>query len=866
MDDNNDINDLIGAADNIRDVNLENEMRDSYILYAMSVIVARALPDVRDGLKPVHRRILYAMDELGLAPNKAYKKSARIVGDTMGKFHPHGDSAIYDAMVRMAQDFSIRCPLVDGHGNFGSMDGDAAAAQRYTEARLSPIAMEMLTDIDKDTVDFIPNYDGEFREPTVLPSRFPNLIVNGSSGIAVGMATNIPPHNLCECIDAVVRIIDNHVNENRETEINELLNIIKGPDFPTGASILGISGIRQAYRTGRGKVVVRAAAAIEPMPGAAGRERIVVTELPYQVNKAKLCERIGELVKDKKVEGITDLRDESNRDGLRIVIELRRDANANVILNKLYTMSSLQESFGVIMLALVDNEAKVLNIKEMLDHYLNHQKEVVTRRTIFDLNKSRKRAHILEGLLIALDNIDEVISVIRSSEDGPTARARLMERFSLSEEQAGAIVEMRLRSLTGLERTRLESEYAELQTLIAELELILSDENRLFAVIREEILALKAKYGDERRTRILIDADEGEIDLEDMIDEESSVITMTHLDYIKRIPLATYKSQNRGGKGVMGMQTRDEDLVKSLFVANTHDYVLFFTNQGRVYRTKAYEIPVSGRTARGMAIVNMLNLNGGEKVAAVIPVREFDPGEYLVMVTKNGTIKKTSLDLFENIRKGGLIALNIREDDELMAVLRTDGGKNIFVATRNGMGIRFGEGDVRPMGRTAAGVRAIEMTGDDYVVGAGVFSEDELGDAHVLFVSANGYGKCTDADVFRAQRRKGKGLRVYKITEKTGPLAGVCMVNEREGLMIINSEGVIIRLRVADISVQGRVTQGVKLINLGEGVTVVSVAKIAEDDGEGEDEGEDVDADVDVDAAPEEAEDETPAGLDTNLD
>ncbi|MCL2352269.1 MAG: DNA gyrase subunit A [Firmicutes bacterium] len=842
-------------TDRIQNRNLEKEMQESFLMYAMSVIVARALPDVRDGLKPVHRRILYAMDELSLAPNKAYKKSARIVGDTMGKYHPHGDMAIYDAMVRMAQDFSIRYPLVDGHGNFGSMDGDGAAASRYTEARLSPLAMEMLTDIDKDTVDFIPNYDGEFQEPTVLPSRFPNLLVNGSSGIAVGMATNIPPHNLNECIDAVVKIIDNHVNEGRETEIHELLNIVKGPDFPTGASILGLSGVRQAYRTGRGKVIVRASAVIEPMPGAAGRERILVSELPYQVNKAKLIEKMAELVKDKKVEGITDIRDESNRDGVKVVIELRKDANANVVLNKLYSLSSLQESFGVIMLALVGSEAKILNLKEMLVHYLNHQKDVVTRRTRFDLNKSLKRAHILEGLLIALDNIDEVIAIIRSSEDGTTARARLQERFSLSEEQAGAIVDMRLRSLTGLERAKLEQEYAELEALIKELELILSDENRLYSVIREEILVLKAKYGDERRTKILIDADEGEIDLEDMIDEESSVITMTHLDYIKRIPTATYKSQNRGGKGVMGMQVRDEDLVKSLFVASTHDYVLFFTNQGRVYRTKAYEIPPAGRTARGMAIVNLLNLNGGEKVAAVIPVREFDPGQYLVMVTKNGAVKKTSLDLFENIRKGGLIALNIREDDELIAVLRTDGEKNIFIATRNGMGIRFGEAGVRPVGRTAAGVRGIDMAEGDRVVGAGVFPDGGGEEARVLFVSENGYGKCTDAGVFRAQRRNGKGLRVYRITEKTGPLAGVCMVNDREGLMIINSEGVIIRLRIADISVLGRVTQGVKLINLGEGVTVVDVAKIAEDDCENGTENR-VEAAAETNGSAEETEDD----------
>ncbi len=799
-------------------------MRDSYIDYAMSVIVARALPDVRDGLKPVHRRILYSMNELNLDPTKAYKKSARIVGDTMGKYHPHGESSIYDAMVRMAQDFSMRYMLVDGHGNFGSMDGDAAAAQRYTEARLSRISMEMLADIEKETVDFIPNYDGEFKEPVVLPSRFPNLLVNGSSGIAVGMATNIPPHNLGECIDALVLMIDNTIEDN-DTDINDIISIIKGPDFPTGGSILGTNGIKQAYRTGRGKILVRAQAQIEPMGH--DREMIVVTELPYQVNKAKLVERMAELVKEKRVEGITDIRDESNRTGVRIVIELKKDANSNVILNLLYKNSSLQESFGVIMLALCDNEPKILNIKELLEHYLVHQREVVRRRTIFDLNRAEKRAHILQGYLIALDHIDEVIAIIRGSQDSRTARTRLSERFGLSDEQAEAIVDMRLRNLTGLERDRIEKEFTELQQLIKELTAILQDEKKLIGVIKDELLVIRQKYADERRTQIMFDT--GEIDIEDLINEETSVITMTHLDYIKRIPLSAYKSQNRGGKGVIGMQMRDSDIIKNMFVASTHDHILFFTNHGRAYQIKAYVVPEAGRNAKGLAIVNLLNLNGGEKIAAVIPVESFEESvienESLVMVTKMGIVKKIALKHFGRINKAGLNALNIKEDDELIAVLRVKADQDIFIATNRGMGIRFGEHALRAMGRAATGVKSILLGDGDKVVGAGIISNDYK----LLFVSANGYGKCTDAEEFRLQGRRGKGLKIYKITDKTGEIIGVCPVNEREEVMLINSDGVIIRIKVSDISTQGRITQGVRLIKTDNGIQVVGVTKIAED-------------------------------------
>ena len=829
--------DELTQYDKIVDVYIEDEMRDSYIDYAMSVIVARALPDVRDGLKPVHRRILYAMNELNLDPSKAYKKSARIVGDTMGKYHPHGELSIYDALVRMAQDFSIRYPLVDGHGNFGSMDGDKPAAQRYTEARLSRISMELLADIDKDTVDFIPNYDGEFQEPVVMPSHFPNLLVNGSSGIAVGMATNIPPHNLTECMDALLLIIENYLVDS-ETGIDEIMGVIDGPDFPTGASILGTSGIRQAYRSGRGKVTVRATANIEPMPGTAGREMIVVTEIPYQVNKAKLVEKMAELVKERKVEGVTDLRDESNREGIRIVVELKKDVNANVILNQFYKFSSLQENFSVILLALVRNEAKILNIKQMLDLYLDHQKDVYLRRTRFELNKAQKRAHILEGLLIALDNIDEVISIIRSSPDAPAARSRLSERFGLTDEQSSAIVEMRLRSLTGMERGRLEQEYAQIKEQIAWLLAILNNEKRLYEVIRDEFKVIKEKFGDGRRTAIVRDA--AEIEIEDLIREEDNVITMTRLDYIKRLPLTTYKSQNRGGKGIIGMQTREEDIVKNMFVASTHDEILFFTNLGRVYRIKAYEIPTAGRMARGMAIVNLLNLSGGEKTAAVIPVSKGDFNECLFMLTKRGLVKKTELRHFVSIKKSGLNALSIKEDDELIAVLRVESGQELFIATADGMGIRFSESQIRATGRQAAGVRAIKLREGDFVVGGGIV----CGGCQILFVSELGIGRCTDLDKFRQQRRNGLGLKVYKVTPKTGKVAAVCPVSEREELMLITSEGVIIRIRVADISVQGRFSSGVKLIDLADGVTVAGVARIAEEQLDAAKQADQYDADM----------------------
>ncbi len=806
--------------DKIVGVNIEEEMKRSYIDYAMSVIVSRALPDVRDGLKPVQRRILYAMNELNLDPTKSYRKSARIVGDTMGKYHPHGDSSIYQAMVRMAQDFSMRYMLVDGHGNFGSVDGDGAAAQRYTEARMSRISMEMLADIEKDTVDFVPNYDEETKEPSVLPARVPNLLINGSSGIAVGMATNIPPHNLGEVIDGVVKIIDNHVQENRETDVEELLEIIQGPDFPTAGNILGKSGIRAAYRTGRGKIRVRSEARIETM--ANGKERIVVDELPYQVNKARLIEKIADLVRDKRIEGISDLRDESDRTGMRVVIELKKDVNSNVILNQLYKFTQMEESFGVIMLALVDGKPATLNLKQVLEYYLEHQKDVVTRRTQFDLNKAEKRAHILEGLRIALDNIDEVIQIIRTSYDN--AKARLMERFGLSEVQSQAILEMQLRRLQGLEHEKIENEYRELMEKIKEYRAILADENLLYGVIKEEILITKAKYADPRRTKIINYY--GEIDDEDLIEEETSVITMSNLHYIKRTPLDTYKSQNRGGRGIIGMQTRDEDFVKDLFLCSTHDFILFFTDRGRVYRLKGYEIPEAGRTARGMAIVNLLEIAQGEKITAVIPVRKFEGDSYLVMVTKQGVIKKTDMMSFANIRKGGLTALGLREDDELISVLATQGNEEILVATRNGMGIKFSEMDVRPMGRTATGVKAITLRNYDYVVSAVQITEN----AQLLNVTENGFGKRTLVQEFKLQNRGGTGVKIHHLNDKTGLLTGVLMIEENEEIMLVTSEGVIIRLRGREISTVGRVSQGVKLINLLENVKVVGIAKISEDD------------------------------------
>ena len=808
-------------------VDINKEMKKDYIEYAMSVIIARALPDVRDGLKPVQRRILYSMNEMNLDPSKGYRKSARIVGDTMGKYHPHGDSSISDAMVRMAQNFSMRYMLVDGHGNFGSIDGDGAAASRYTEARMSRITAEMLADIEKDTVDFEPNYDGNEKEPVVLPSRIPNLLVNGSSGIAVGMATNIPPHNLGEAVDGVVKIIDNKVS-GRDTDVEELMEVVKGPDFPTGANILGRSGIRAAYKTGRGKIIIRSEAEIESLPN--GRERIVVTEIPYQVNKARLVEKIADLVKDKKIEGISDILDESAGDDIKITIDIKKDYNANVILNQLFKYTQMQESFGVIMLALVDGKPEILNLKEMLSLYLRHQENVVTRRTQFDLDKAEKRAHILEGLMIAIDNIDEVIKTIRESYDD--AKERLMDKFGLSELQAQSILEMQLRRLQGLEREKIEEEHKALMEKIAYFKTILADENKLLGVIKDEILATKSKYADPRRTKIVNNP--GDIDIEDLIEDEVNVITLTHRNYVQRTPLDTYKSQNRGGKGIIGMQTRDEDFIKDLFVSSTHDTMLFFTNMGRVYKLKGYEIPEAGRTARGTAIVNLLEIQPEEKINAIIPVREFSPDTYLVMITKEGVIKKTDMMSYSNIRKGGLNAVNLRDDDQLISVMVTDGNKEIFVATHDGMGIKFDENDVRPMGRTATGVRAIKLRENDYVVSAGVVDES----LKVLNVTENGFGKRTDVSEFNLQKRGGMGVKIHNITDKTGKINGTLMVGEDEEIMIITSEGIIIRLRVNDISCIGRTSQGVKLINLDEGVKVAGIAKIAADQIESEEETE----------------------------
>ncbi len=804
--------------DKIVTIDINKEMKKCYIDYAMSVIVARALPDVRDGLKPVQRRILYSMNEMNLDPNKGYRKSARIVGDTMGKYHPHGDSSIYQAMVRMAQNFSMRYMLVDGHGNFGSIDGYGAAASRYTEARMSRITAEMLADIEKDTVDFEPNYDGNEKEPVVLPSRIPNLLVNGSSGIAVGMATNIPPHNLGEVIDGVVCMIDHKIN-GEETDIEELMEHIKGPDFPTGANILGKSGIRAAYRTGRGKIIVRATAEIENHNG---RDRIIVSEIPYMVNKLRLIEKIDELVREKRVEGISNVDDASAGDDIRIIIDLKKDANANVILNQLYKYTQLQDSFGAIMLALVDGKPAVLNLKQMLEEYLKHQEQVVTRRTRFDLDKAEKRAHILEGLRIAIDNIDEVIHIIRTSYDN--AKERLMERFGFSELQAQAILEMQLRRLQGLEHEKIDAEYRELQEKIAYYKTILADEKLLLGVIKDEISAVREKYADDRRTKLL--QNPGEIDVEDLIDEETCVFTLSNLNYVKRTPLDTYKSQNRGGRGIVGMQTREEDYVKDLFLASTHDTVLFFTSHGKVYRMKGYEIPEAGRTSRGMAIVNLLEVGAGEKITAAIPVKEFRTDQYLVMVTKQGLIKKTDMASFANIRKMGLIALNLREDDDLIAVMTTEGDNEIFAATRFGMGIKFSEKDVRPMGRTAAGVKAVKLREGDYVVSAVKMVQG----AKVLNVTEKGFGKQTDVSQFNLQNRGGIGLKIHQLTDRTGLLTGALLLEEDEEIMLITSEGVIIRLRGNEISSYGRVSQGVKLMNLDEGVTVVGIAKISGED------------------------------------
>ena len=820
--------------DKIISVDIQDEMKKCYIDYAMSVIVSRALPDVRDGLKPVHRRILYAMDELNLGPDKQYRKSARIVGDTMGKYHPHGDSSIYDAMVRMAQDFSIRYPLVDGHGNFGNIDGDSAAAMRYTEARMSKISMSMLADIEKETVDFRPNFDESLKEPVVLPARFPNLLVNGSSGIAVGMATNIPPHNLGEVVDGVIKMIDNYMGHNeeqelRETEIEELMEIIKGPDFPTGATIQGRYGIDQAYRTGKGKVKVKATAEIEEMQG--GKSRIVVTEIPYMVNKSKLIEKIAELVKIKKIDGITDLRDESDRDGMSIVIELRRDVNPNVILNQLYKYTQLQDTFSMNMLALVNDKPKVLNLKEMLEEYLKHQKDVVTRRTQYDLNKAEARAHIVEGLRKALDKIDLITRLIRESKTVQEAKERLMEAIDLTEIQAQAIVDMRLRALTGLEREKLEQEYAELLEKIAYFRGILESEYKLYEVIRAEIIEIRDKYADARRTEI-VSADD-DFDIEDLIDEEQVIVTMTHLGYIKRIPLDTYKQQNRGGRGIVGVNTIDADFIDQLFVTSNLSEIMFFTNKGKAYKIKAYRIPEAGRTARGMAIINLLQLDKAEKISAVFSVQDQTENVFLTMVTKNGQIKKTDLEAFKNIRKGGIIALTLAEDDELIGVYETTPEDSILVCTKFGKGIMFDGTDVRPMGRTARGVRAINLSEGDVVIGATVPKEGE----QILVASENGLGKRTPVEEFRAQKRGGKGIKVYKITEKTGNVVGITSVHEDEELLLINSQGVIIRINVAQISSVGRNTQGVKLINLDEGVQVVCLAKVkdgaVEEDTEG---------------------------------
>ena len=808
--------------DKIHEVDLKETMETSYIDYAMSVIASRALPDVRDGLKPVQRRVLYSMVELNNGPDKPHRKCARIVGDTMGKFHPHGDSSIYGALVNMAQEWNTRYPLVDGHGNFGSEDGDGAAAMRYTEARLSKISMEMVADINKDTVEFTPNFDETEKEPSVLPSRYPNLLVNGTSGIAVGMATNIPPHNLTETINAIVKIIDNKVQENRDTTIEEIMEIIKGPDFPTGATILGRKDIEQAYRTGRGKIKTRAVSEIETMDN--GKSRIIVTELPYMVNKAKLVEKIASLVKEKKVDGITDLRDESDQDGTRVVIEVRRDANANVILNQLYKHTQLQDSFGVIMLALVNGEPKVLNLLQMLDEYLKHQKDVVTRRTKFELNKAEERAHIIKGLLIALDNIDEVIKIIRGSRTTTDAKNNLIERFGLSDAQSQAIVDMRLRHLTGLAREDLEAEYVELMAKIDYLKSILADENKLLTVIKEEMEIVRDKFGDERRTKIGINV--GDLSDEDLIPEEDTVVAMTNLGYIKRMTVDNFKSQNRGGKGIKGMQTIDNDFMKDMFMVSTHDYILFLTNTGRIYKLKCYEIPEAGRTARGMAIVNLLQLQPGEKISAMVQMREFEEDKYLIMATKNGIVKKTPVSAYTNIRKSGIQAITLREDDELIDVMISDNSDNIMLITKNGQGIKFRETDVRETGRSAMGVRGIELNLGDEVISMQLESQGEC----ILIVSANGMGKRTPFSDFKLQNRGGKGVKCYKITEKTGEVIGAKAVNNGNEIMMITNEGIIIRMFVDYISILGRVTLGVKLMNTGNDndIVVASITKVKE--------------------------------------
>ncbi len=815
-----DINDV--KEQSIIPVDIEAEMKNSFINYAMSVIVDRALPDVRDGLKPVHRRILYGMFGLGFTPDKAHRKCATTVGEVLGKYHPHGDAAVYDSMVRMAQDFSLRYPLVDGHGNFGSVDGDPPAAMRYTEARLAKISMEMVRDINKDTVDFKPNFDEHEIEPVVLPSRFPNLLVNGSSGIAVGMATNIPPQNLCEVIDGIVTVIDEP-----QTTIDDLIKIIKGPDFPTAGTIVGKSGIRDAYRTGRGRIIMRAVTNIEQMTP--NKQRIIVTELHYQVNKARLVEKIADLVKDKRIESISDLRDESDRNGMRIVIELKKDANANVVLNQLLKFTQMQETFSVNMLALVQTHDKkfephVLNLRQAIDYYVEHQKEVIVRRTKFELDKAEARAHILEGLKIAIDNLDEVIKIIRASKNEANAKEGLIQRFSFSDKQAQAIVDMRLGRLTALEREKLEAEYQELLAKIKYYKDVLANEFMVLNIIKEELTEIKGKYGDERRTKII--PDESDFDFEDLIEEEDTVITLTHFGYVKRLPTDTYKSQRRGGKGIIGLSTREEDFVETLFTTSTHDYILFFTSKGRVYRLKTYEIPEAGRQAKGTAIVNLLQLDPEEKVTTVIPLKEYKEGLYLVLATKNGVVKKTDLMEYDNIRKGGLTAVTLRENDELIDVRLTDGTKDIMLVTRNGMSIRFNEEDVRPLGRVSMGVRGIKLDKDDVVIGMGAFIED----TSLLVVTERGFGKRTELEEYKVQTRGGKGILTYRVTEKTGKIAGMKLVNEKDDIMMISSDGTIIRINVKDISVLGRATQGVTLMRMDESVYLVGVARIINED------------------------------------
>jgi len=840
--------------DKIEEVDLKKKMEESYIDYAMSVIAARALPDVRDGLKPVQRRVLYSMIELNNGPDKPHRKCARIVGDTMGKYHPHGDSSIYGALVNMAQEWNTRYPLVDGHGNFGSEDGDGPAAMRYTEARLSKISMEMLADINKDTVDFEPNFDETEKEPVVLPSRYPNLLVNGTSGIAVGMATNIPPHNLREVVDAVVKIMDNRILEDRDTEIEEIMGIVKAPDFPTGGVILGTRGVEEAYRTGRGKIRVRAVTNIETLPN--GKSQIIVTELPYMVNKAKLIEKIADLHKEKRIDGITDLRDESNREGTRVVIELRRDANANVILNQLYKHTQMQDTFGVIMLALVDGQPKVLSLLDMLKCYIAHQEDVVTRRTKYDLNKAEERDHILQGLLIAQDHIDEVIQIIRSSQTPQISKDRLIERFGLTDVQAQAIIDMRLRALTGLEHEKLEAEHQELLKKIAELKAILADEKRLLGVIRSELLVIKEKYGDDRRSKI--GYDEFDISMEDMIPRENTIIAMTNLGYIKRMTVDNFKAQNRGGRGIKGMQTIEEDFIADLLMTTTHHYVMFFTNFGRVYRLKAYEIPEAGRTARGTAIINLLQLAPEEKISAIIPVKDYEKDDNLFMVTRKGIVKKTPILEYSNVRKNGLAAINLREDDELIEVKVTNADSEIFLVTRDGMCIRFKETDVRNTGRTSMGVIGMTLSDNDEIVGMQL---DHQGDS-LLIVSENGMGKRTSMDEFTVQHRGGKGVKCYKITEKTGYVIGVKAVTDENEIMMITTEGIIIQIRMDDVSQLGRITSGVKLINLDAGVTVAQIAKVREKVSDGNQEFDDVDdamEDVSKPSEVDQEEDDDPA-------